>query len=532
MKIKKSTKALAAAASLAMMATVGLSACGGSDSSETDANGKPVIRIALIKRSTQIEAKEMKLQKDLEAACDCTIKWDEILDTQWSQQSSTVLASGDVADITIWGYNSDNFAQYDYWEDLSDDLDQMPNVKAYFKAVPNAEKFGSDIDGHVWQVPSDYGNASGAKWSSGQNLMINKSWLEKLGLDVPKTWDDLTKVLTAFKNDDPNGNGEADEIPMLINQLGTAGFNWWDPFLLLNGTGLNTQVISTAGSKGIYVKDGKIGNFMITDNFRQVIEYYHSLIEKGLMPKDILTRDGSQNTADISNDGKTAKVGLIFGWNTGNFGDLKDQYESIEVPAAPGVSYEETTWEPQFEDIYNGACVKADLDEAHKTAALKVIDKWITPDMSMESYYGDLDTYISNEGDGKYNVLKFQDDLSTFGLADRGLTWVSDDMFVSGDEDKVLAEKDGKTYETQQSHIGDKDLIPAYVRLSAEDNTTVSNNNSNIFNYAMPLISTWIQDGGLTDDAWNEYVSTMKQQGVDENVKLWQKWYDKTMAQE
>ena len=68
-----------------------------------------------------------------------TIKWDEILDTQWAQQSSTVLASGDVADITIWGYNSDNFAQYDYWEDLSDDLDQMPNVKAYFKEVPNAK---------------------------------------------------------------------------------------------------------------------------------------------------------------------------------------------------------------------------------------------------------------------------------------------------------------------------------------------------------------------------------------------------------
>ncbi|MCQ4965427.1 ABC transporter, partial [Bifidobacterium pseudocatenulatum] len=85
----------------------------------------------------------------------------------------------------------------------------------------------------------------------------------------------------------------------------------------------------------------------------------------------------------------------------------------------------------------------------------------------------------------------------TFGLADRGLSWVSDDMSVSGDEVKVLAEKDGKTYENQQSHIVDKDLIRAYVRLSAEDNTTVSNNNSNIFIYAMPLISTWIQDGGL-----------------------------------
>ena len=170
--------------------------------------------------------------------------------------------------------------------------------------------------------------------------------------------------------------------------------------------------------------------------------------------------------------------------------------------------------------------------DEHKAAALKIINKWIEPDTSMESYYGDLDKYISNEGDGKYKVIEFQKDLSTYGLADRGLTYVSDDMSVEGDEDKVLAEKDGKTYETQQSHIGDKDLIPAYVRLSAEDNTTVSNNNSNIFNYAMPLISTWIQDGGLTDAKWNEYVDTMKQQGVDENVKLWQKWYDKTMAEE
>ena len=41
MKIKKSTKALAAAASLAMMATVGLSACGGSSNdAETTADGK------------------------------------------------------------------------------------------------------------------------------------------------------------------------------------------------------------------------------------------------------------------------------------------------------------------------------------------------------------------------------------------------------------------------------------------------------------------------------------------------------------
>ena len=521
-------KPLAAGIAMTMLATLGLSGCG-EQKSETNADGKPVVKITLIKRSTQIEAKEMNLTKDLEAACDCEIKWEEILDTQWAQQASTVLASGDVGDITIWGYNADNFAQYNYWEDLSDDLDQMPNVKEYFDTIPEAKMFGSDLEGHIWQVPSDYGNASGAKWSSGQNLMINKQWLEKLGLEVPKTWDDLTKVLTAFKNDDPNGNGEADEVPMLINQLGTAGFGWWSPFLLLNGTGQNTQFTTGSGSQGIYVKDGKVGNWMLSDNFREVIEYYHSLIEAGLMPADVLTRDASLNTADISSDGKTAKVGLIYGWNTGNFGDLKDEYESIEVPAAPGVSYEQTTWEAEMQDIYNGAAVKAGLDDAHKTAALKIIDKFLDPDISMESYYGDLGKYIENKGDGVYNVIKFQDDLSTFGLADRGLTWVRENMSVTGDQDKVLAEKDGTVYKNQQSHIGEKDLIPMYTRLSSEDNTTVSNNNSTIWNYALPLISTWIQDGGLTDDAWNTYIDTLKKSGIEDNIALWQKAYDDTM---
>ena len=220
---KKMTPLLAAGVAATMCATLGLAGCGG-DGNRTNSEGKPIIKVTLIKRSTQIDAADMKLTQDLEAACDCEIEWEEILDTQWAQQASTVLASGDVGDITIWGYNADNFAQYDYWEDLSDDIDSMPNVKEYFETVPEAKMFASDLDGHVWQIPSDYGAASGAQWSSGQNMMINKTWLDKLGLEMPKTWDELTEVLTAFKNEDPNGNGEADEYPMQINQHCTVGY--------------------------------------------------------------------------------------------------------------------------------------------------------------------------------------------------------------------------------------------------------------------------------------------------------------------
>ena len=46
-------------------------------------------------------------------------------------------------------------------------------------------------------------------------IYINNNWLTKLGLPIPKTVDELQTTLKAFKTQDPNGNGQADEIPAL-----------------------------------------------------------------------------------------------------------------------------------------------------------------------------------------------------------------------------------------------------------------------------------------------------------------------------
>lgn len=59
---------------------------------------------------------------------------------------------------------------------------------------------------------------------------LRKDWLDRLGLEVPTTIDELYDVLVAFKTQDANGNGDPnDEIPMsdrsslnLIKELGAA----------------------------------------------------------------------------------------------------------------------------------------------------------------------------------------------------------------------------------------------------------------------------------------------------------------------
>ena len=43
--------------------------------------------------------------------------------------------------------------------------------------------------------------------------MIRQDWLDKLGLKMPVTQEEFVDVLRAFKTQDPNGNGQADEIP-------------------------------------------------------------------------------------------------------------------------------------------------------------------------------------------------------------------------------------------------------------------------------------------------------------------------------
>ena len=44
---------------------------------------------------------------------------------------------------------------------------------------------------------------------------INTKWLEAVGAEMPTTVDELYEVLKKFATMDPNGNGKADEIPLL-----------------------------------------------------------------------------------------------------------------------------------------------------------------------------------------------------------------------------------------------------------------------------------------------------------------------------
>ena len=229
---RRSVRLLASIAAVATMVTT-FAACGNKQAT-TDENGKPIVNILVRRNVTDHPMQDTQYTKDLEAACDCTIKWQEVSDNAWGQQKSAKMAASEFPDIGLSLFSMVDAAKYStYFEDLKPHLDKMPNVKKFLKAQPGAAKYVTDGT-KIAMLPSDRGKGYEV---SGTHMFINKTWLDKLGLQMPTTWDELENVLDAFKTQDPNGNGKADEVPMNIRSL---GFGLWSPLALMNSEGVVT----------------------------------------------------------------------------------------------------------------------------------------------------------------------------------------------------------------------------------------------------------------------------------------------------
>lgn len=503
-----------------------LSACGNKKSTTT-ADGKPIVTVLVKKNANQDKIANMQWAKDLEADCDCKIEWQEVTREAWSQQKNATLASGDIADVNLNGFNSLDAYQYSgMFEDLGKSLDKLPNIKAFFKEKPEAKKFSTDSKGRVYAIAT----ARGKSYSgTGQHMLINKTWLDKLGLQVPTTWDELENVLMAFKTQDPNGNGQADEIPMNIQKLGS-GFSWYSPMLLLNSTGIPTGFNKGVSTSGYYVKNGVVKSFLTSDEYKQVVKYYHKLISEGLIPADWATKDDDAYNANQISDGQIAKTGVVFGWSpTDNFGKLKDQYITIPVPSAPGVSPDKTVWDGSSSE-FDAAGPAVSARAANKDATLKLLNLMYSEKYSVQQFYGSFGKTVTKTGEHEYTVdndkLIEMRKKNTSPSLSYPAGWIPDEVTIKGDAGSDALYQASKVYEKQRSNFDPvKDYIPDYVNPDADDNTTLASNYNQISNVAMQKTATWMSKGGI-DEEWDAYCKQLDSLGLQENVKIWQKWYD------
>ena len=135
--------------------------------------------------------------------------------TNANEQINLMIASQSLPDIIFWNWKSmpGGIAKY-----LSDEIIiplndlKKPNYEATLEKYPECAKFVPLPDG---SIPAFYQLDPDPRRTTYAGFCIRQDWLKKLNLQAPKTIEEWHTVLTAFKTQDPNGNGEADELPFL-----------------------------------------------------------------------------------------------------------------------------------------------------------------------------------------------------------------------------------------------------------------------------------------------------------------------------
>lgn len=140
-------------------------------------------------------------------------------------------------------------------------------------------------------------------------MWIRQDWLDNLGLEVPRTWDEMAAVAEAFVTQDPDGNGEDDTIGILgpgnsnhINDIGDNQF------------GLDPLFCSFQSYPQYWLQDedGTVKYGSIQPETRTALEKIQKLYTDKLIDPEMLVRNNCQEAV------LSGKVGIFFGpWWSG-----------------------------------------------------------------------------------------------------------------------------------------------------------------------------------------------------------------------
>lgn len=264
---------------------------------------------------------------------------------------SAMLASGDYPDI-IFGMSGSGLSVQDLsrygkqgtFVSLNGLIDEYGySVKEMFKADPSFRKAITSPDGNIYGLPlvatDDY------HLTMRQKLWINKAWLDKLGLELPTTTEELRKVLVAFKTRDPNGNGLADEIPITGAKRSQEDLAMWLMNAFVPAGGPDEGADATLNNYEFIIQ-GKVFFNANTPEFKEGLKYIAGLFRAGLIDVAALSQDKSQIKPLV--DGGTVRVGAVASHHPANFCSLSDDmktpmHQYVALPPIMGPKGERST---------------------------------------------------------------------------------------------------------------------------------------------------------------------------------------------
>ena len=263
----------------------------------------PTLTILIQEDPLVTDYKDNTFTKMIEADNNVNLEFTFLPSADANTKLNVMISSGEaLPDVINHGLNIQdvyNYASAGAFVAIEDKLDELvPNFRKWDEAYPELliRAKMTAADGHIYSIPKIFFASADSLF---QNAWINQEWLDTLGLEMPTTTDELYDVLVAFRDGDPNGNGEQDEIGMVavnLNDIITT-LACWHGFMI-------------DGSTKAFLDGDTMVYAPTTDAFKDTIKVMAKMYADGLVDKDIVTLN--QNQIQAKGSGETSVYGTQF----------------------------------------------------------------------------------------------------------------------------------------------------------------------------------------------------------------------------
>ncbi|MGG1516417.1 extracellular solute-binding protein [Paenibacillus oryzisoli] len=281
------------------------------------------------------------------------VKWVPIPRNQEADKFNVLIASGQAPDM-LTTFNHDFIVRWAN-EGAIQPLDAYiekysTSYKKYLKEHPELKPYLTLDDGKMYAI------ASMRPTRANTAIFIRQDWLDKLGLAMPKSVDDLLAVAKAFRDKDPDGNQANDTVPMAISTSYNAITDDW--FM--------------ARSAEWFVENGKTVQSFFIDRYKDALNFRQLAYKESLVDKEFATDKEFSRQKQLWTTGRS---GIFFSnINMDNtINDLKKNNPNAKIAVVPPLSTKYGTNGYQLE-VPNHLLTAFNKDMKNPKAAIEFVD--------------------------------------------------------------------------------------------------------------------------------------------------------------
>lgn len=441
--------------------------------------------------------------------------------SRWEEQFNIMIASGEYTDIIFqnnWdsAYNGGLPGVYKdgIIIDLTEHIEagKMPNYKAILDANPISNLNVRTDDGKIFQIGTIRDSTA---MNASQGHQIRKDWLDKLGIEVPKTITDWYNMLTAFKTQDPNGNGEADEIP--YGDFSSQSFSMF--------------AAAFRTSSSYYEKDGKLVYGPVTPEYKEFLTEMNKWYTEGLIDPEFAAINRASLSAKVTTD-KVGSFSYYIGSGMGSYlNAMKDKGTSFDLVGAPwpvceadGIQYSPLN-SAKKDSGNSGAVISTRC--ANPDLAMKYLDYLFSEEATVLQNWGiEGETYEVVDGKPRFLDSMLNDPEGRQATEVLGKTlfpslgapvkyWLYDayaQVQFAWPQQKAA---------TEVWAIGNNDLTTTGVKMTAEETDRRSQILTDMDTYRSEMYTKFVI-GKEPLSKWDEYVSKMNAMGLPELMEIYE----------